>query len=72
MLEATPDVILRMPGDSIVPLLTSITMALGFVGLLVQSWLLAVSATVALGVAVAAWLWPVQPVVYSQRGARHG
>jgi cytochrome c oxidase subunit 1/cytochrome c oxidase subunit I+III len=58
VLDAEPDVILRMPGDSLAPLLLSFAMALIFVGLLLHSW--PVAATSALGTFFAAviWLWP--------------
>src|SRR6185437_15279595 len=37
-LDAMPDVILRMPGDSLAPLLLSIALAIAFVGMLMHSW----------------------------------
>jgi cytochrome c oxidase subunit 1/cytochrome c oxidase subunit I+III len=57
-LDAIPDVILRMPGDSLSPLLLSLALVAVFVGMLVHSWWIF---GVALGgslVATVAWLWP--------------
>ncbi len=37
-LDAIPDVILRMPGDSLAPLLLSIALVSVFVGMMLHSW----------------------------------
>ena len=58
VLDAEPDVILRMPGDSLAPLLLSLAMALIFVGLLLHSWLVVAAATLGTFVAAVVWLWP--------------
>jgi cytochrome c oxidase subunit I len=57
-LDATPDVILRMPGDSPSPLLLSIALAVLFAAMLVHSWWLFGVAVFASVVATVAWLWP--------------
>jgi cytochrome c oxidase subunit 1/cytochrome c oxidase subunit I+III len=57
-LDAVPDVILRMPGDSVAPLLLSIALAFVFVGMLIHSWSLFGIAMAATVVATIAWLWP--------------
>ena len=57
-LDAIPDVILRMPGDSLAPLLLSLTLTAVFVGLLVQSWWTFGLALGASLVATVVWLWP--------------
>ena len=56
--DAEPDVILRMPGDSIAPLLLSVALVMLSVGLLFLSWPLVVVSTLASFVAMVAWLWP--------------
>ena len=61
MLDAEPNVVLQMPGDSLAPLFTALTLALAFVGLLVHSAVVAALGTVALGAALAVWLWPAAP-----------
>ena len=57
-LDAVPDVILRMPGDSPSPLLLSIALAVLFAAMLVHSWWLFGVAVVASIIATVAWLWP--------------
>ncbi len=57
-LDAVPDVILRMPGDSLAPLLLSIALVVLFIGMLIQSWWLFGAALVASLLATIVWLWP--------------
>ena len=46
-LDAEPDVILRMPGDTLAPLLLAIALAVLFIGMLIQSWWLSGTALAA-------------------------
>lgn len=57
-LDAVPDVILRMPGDSAAPLLLSFALAALFAGMLIHSWWLFGVAAVLTLVGTVAWLWP--------------
>ncbi|HTJ02443.1 MAG TPA: cbb3-type cytochrome c oxidase subunit I [Methylovirgula sp.] len=57
-LDAEPDVILKMPGDSIAPLTLTIAMAAGFTGLLIHAWWLAVIGALGCLAAIAVWFWP--------------
>jgi cytochrome c oxidase subunit 1/cytochrome c oxidase subunit I+III len=57
-LDAEPDVILKMPGDSIAPLTLTIAMAVGFTGLLIHAWWLAGLGALGCIAAIAVWLWP--------------
>jgi hypothetical protein len=57
-LDAVPDVILRMPGDSFAPLLLSIALAFVCTGMLIRSWWLVGIATAISLIATIAWLWP--------------
>ncbi len=57
-LDAVPDVILRMPGDSLAPLLLSIAVTVVFIGMLAHSWWIFGLALAASLVATVAWLWP--------------
>jgi cytochrome c oxidase subunit I+III len=57
-LDAEPDVILKMPGDSIAPLTLAIAMAVGFTGLLIHAWWLAALGALGCLAAIAVWLWP--------------
>jgi cytochrome c oxidase subunit 1/cytochrome c oxidase subunit I+III len=57
-MDAEPDVILKMPRDSYMPLLLALSLAALCVGLMFQSWVLfGLSLAVAL-IACMAWLWP--------------
>jgi cytochrome c oxidase subunit I+III len=57
-LDAEPDVILKMPGDSIAPLTLTIAMAVGFTGLLIHAWWLAIIGGLGCLAAIAVWFWP--------------
>jgi cytochrome c oxidase subunit 1/cytochrome c oxidase subunit I+III len=57
-LDAEPDVILRMPGDSPAPLLLTLALCGAFAALLVHAWWVAVGFTVLCGLAMLVWLWP--------------
>jgi cytochrome c oxidase subunit I len=60
MLDAEPDVILKMPGDSFAPLVMALAMSLLFSGLLIHAWWLAAIGAVAVALDVMFWLWPEQ------------
>jgi cytochrome c oxidase subunit I len=56
--DAQPEVILKMPEDSILPLLCAIALTVGFVGALTHIWwLVGLSAVIALALTLI-WLWP--------------
>ncbi|MBC7484112.1 MAG: cytochrome c oxidase subunit I [Rhizobacter sp.] len=57
-LDAIPDVILRMPSDSLAPLLLTLAITVLFAGLLFQAWWVVGLAVGACLVATIAWLWP--------------
>lgn len=57
-LDAEPEVILRMPGDTLAPFVLTIFLTLVFVGLLLVNWWLVGVATVGLIACAAWWLWP--------------
>ncbi len=57
-LDGQADTILKMPTDSYAPLILTIGMTLGFVGLLLHLWWLAVAGLVVLALATILWLWP--------------
>jgi cytochrome c oxidase subunit 1/cytochrome c oxidase subunit I+III len=58
VLDAEPDVILRMPGDSPAPLLLTLALTGVFTAALLHRWI-ALGACAALTlVAMVAWLWP--------------
>ena len=57
-LDAQPEVILKMPDDSITPLLSSLALTLAFAALLGRRWWVAIAAGVVCLVIVLLWLWP--------------
>jgi cytochrome c oxidase subunit 1/cytochrome c oxidase subunit I+III len=57
-LDALPDVILRMPGDSQSPFWAALALAIMFLGMLLHSWpVFAIALAVAVIVTIV-WLWP--------------
>lgn len=58
ILDAEPDVILKMPEDTPWPFLTTVAMGAGFTGLLLHWWWFAAASWLAVGVALLFWLWP--------------
>ena len=57
-LEAEPQAILRMPGDSYLPILLALALAIMFSALLVKAWVLVALAVAAIAVDLVWWLWP--------------
>jgi cytochrome c oxidase subunit 1/cytochrome c oxidase subunit I+III len=57
-LDAEPDIILKMPEDTLVPLLLTIALTTGFAGLLLLNWYVVAAAVVLVALFVAIWLWP--------------
>jgi len=58
LLDAKIDVILKMPGDSLAPLLLALALAVLFTALMTHLWWLALVAVVGTGAAILGWLWP--------------
>ena len=56
--EANPNLILKMPGDTIVPLLLALAMTLLASGLALLNWWLVALAAIAIGGLILVWLWP--------------
>ncbi|HEX4293584.1 MAG TPA: cytochrome c oxidase subunit I [Rhizomicrobium sp.] len=57
-LDAQPDIILKMPGDSYAPLVFATALTAIFVGLLLLAWWLVAISVLAAGAAGIGWLWP--------------
>jgi cytochrome c oxidase subunit 1/cytochrome c oxidase subunit I+III len=57
-LDAEPDIILKMPGDSYAPLLFAVALTFVFIGLLATAWWLVALAVLATCAAMIGWLWP--------------
>ena len=58
LLDGEPDLILKMPDDSISPFVLTVAMSVFFTALLLRSWWLAGLAAAAMLVTLVAWLWP--------------
>ncbi|MBN8911529.1 MAG: cbb3-type cytochrome c oxidase subunit I [Rhizobiales bacterium] len=56
--DADPDLVLKMPEDSLAPLLLALALTAIFVGLLASAWWSAATAAAAGLLIVFAWLWP--------------
>ena len=57
-LDAEPDLIAQMPGDSLWPLLTTLGISVLMVGLLLHWWWVAVGGAAIVGICMLGWLWP--------------
>lgn len=58
VLDAQPDLILKMPGDSYAPLALSLTTGLFFVGLILHTWWLVGVGVTGIAASLLIWLWP--------------
>jgi cytochrome c oxidase subunit I+III len=58
VLDAAPDVILKMPGDAYSPFFTGLFTALIFAGLLLHWWVFTGASIAASVLALAVWFWP--------------
>jgi cytochrome c oxidase subunit 1/cytochrome c oxidase subunit I+III len=58
MLDAEPDVILKMPGESYLPLILALALALLFSGLLIKVPIIVAAALILITVDLLLWLWP--------------
>ncbi len=58
VLDAEPDLILKMPGDTYAPLALALALAVVFVGLILHSTACSVLGAVTAAFAIVLWLWP--------------
>ena len=58
VIDGEPDLIVKMPEDTLSPFLTTIAMSVFFTGLLLHAWWVAAAAGAALLVGLLVWLWP--------------
>jgi len=70
MLDGEPDLILKMPDDSISPFVLTLAMSVFFFALLLRSWWLAGLAAAAMLVTLIAWLWPRRKLEQRVDGVR--
>jgi cytochrome c oxidase subunit 1/cytochrome c oxidase subunit I+III len=74
-LDAEPNLILKMPEDTIVPLLLALSMTLIFIGLAALIWWLVAVGAVCSAASILAWLWPqakLGETVAPATGEAHG
>ena len=71
-LDATPDIILRMPRDSYAPVILALTATTIFVGLAFHLWWLAALGALATGVDIIGWLWPERALGETKEPAING
>ena len=71
-LDATPDVILRMPRDSYAPVILALTATTIFIGLAFHLWWLAALGALATGVDIIGWLWPERALGETKEPAING
>jgi cytochrome c oxidase subunit 1/cytochrome c oxidase subunit I+III len=57
-LDAQPDIILKMPSDTLAPLALALSATFVFVGLAFHVWWLVAFATIGAGASILGWLWP--------------
>jgi len=58
MLDAVPDVIVKMPEDSLAPLLLSLALAVLFTTMMLEAWWWLGASIVAILIITMVWLWP--------------
>ena len=58
MLDSDPQAVLRMPEDSIWPVLLSLSLLILFYGVLLSAWWLAIVAAAGVFVTIVGWFWP--------------
>jgi cytochrome c oxidase subunit I len=69
-LDAEPDMVLEMPGDSAAPLLLAMGLAISFAGLLLKAWTVAAIGGAITALAILAWIWPRREL--REREPAHG
>ena len=57
-LDAEPNMILKMPGDTLVPLCLALAMTVLTVGLILVNWIVVAIGALLVAASILAWLWP--------------
>ena len=58
MLDAEPDLILKMPGNSYAPFVLAVALGVLFAGLLGHWWWWAAASALVVALSIIIWLWP--------------
>jgi heme/copper-type cytochrome/quinol oxidase subunit 1 len=69
-LDAVPDMVLEMPGDSAAPFAMAAGLAVMFAGLVAQGWIAAAAGALLTVIALLMWLWPRREL--REREVAHG
>ena len=69
VLDAEPDVILKQPHPTFIPLITALLIGGVFVGMLLQMWWVMLGCMCALVFALFYWLWPRPETGWAERGS---
>jgi cytochrome c oxidase subunit I len=69
-LDASPDMIMEMPEDTLAPVALAFAISILFVGLLLRVWPLAIAGAAVAAVAILVWLWPRREL--REREPAHG
>jgi cytochrome c oxidase subunit 1/cytochrome c oxidase subunit I+III len=70
-LEALPDVILKMPGDSYAPFWLAVFATLVFAGLALGAWIFAGTMLAGCAASIVVWLWPERALIQREPAAVH-
>lgn len=71
-LDATPDIILRMPSDSCTPVILAVAATVFFAGMAFHAWWLAVLGALIVGIDIIVWLWPERALGETWESAING
>jgi cytochrome c oxidase subunit 1/cytochrome c oxidase subunit I+III len=71
-LDAEPNLILKMPGDTPVPLLLALAMTLLTIGLALLNWSVVIAGGICIAACIIVWLWPEQGLGETAAGATDG
>ncbi len=70
ILDAEPDLILKMPGDSYAPLWLALSLSVGFVGLILHAPWIAGLGALGLAASILGWMWPERDLDQTAEPAR--
>jgi cytochrome c oxidase subunit I len=71
-LDAEPNVILKMPGDTLVPLLLALSMTVLTIGLALVTWWIVGVGSIAIAASILTWLWPRASLGETVQGGHDG
>ncbi|SFP61169.1 Cytochrome C and Quinol oxidase polypeptide I [Tranquillimonas alkanivorans] len=72
VLDAEPDLVVKMPDDTLWPFLTTVAMTVFFGALLLHLWTWAAAGLGAILLCMLGWLWPRDDLAQTSKEAHHG